>query len=168
MSTPGELARGKTSSFSFFRKEEQIVYISLHPKVWDRSSQLHSSFPIHGILKADVAAHLPPPKQNLSCSAGSVSGQRARTQRLGAPGMGVGSEIPCRRFTFMEKSCHEDTYGSKARASSEGKAENRNFCHTPLLLSFLEPAASLRYSAAASWWMWLLLSWSTREPSLPG
>jgi len=35
------------------------------------------------------------------------------------PGMGVsvGVEVPCRRFTFMSASIHEDNYESKARAS---------------------------------------------------
>ena len=38
------------------------------------------------------------------------------------PGMGVsvGVEVPCRRFTFMDRKIHEDNYESKARASPRG------------------------------------------------
>ena len=38
---------------------------------------------------------------------------------LCTPGMGVsvGVEVPCRRFTFMDRKIHEDNYESKARAS---------------------------------------------------
>jgi len=42
-----------------------------------------------------------------------------RVKALCTPGMGVsvGVQVPCRRFTFMGKSTHEDNYKSKARAS---------------------------------------------------
>jgi hypothetical protein len=41
---------------------------------------------------------------------------------LCTPGMGVsvGVEVPCRRFTFMNRKIHEDNYESKARASPRG------------------------------------------------
>jgi len=38
------------------------------------------------------------------------------------PGMGVrvGVEVPCRRFTFMNRKIPEENYESKARASPRG------------------------------------------------
>jgi len=45
-----------------------------------------------------------------------------RWNGLCTPGMGVsvGVEVPCRRFTFMNRKIHEDNYESKARASPRG------------------------------------------------
>jgi len=41
---------------------------------------------------------------------------------LCTPGMGVsvGVQVPCRRFTFMNRRRQEDNYKSKARASPQG------------------------------------------------
>ena len=45
-----------------------------------------------------------------------------RCSALCTPGMGVsvGVEVPCRRFTFMNRKIHEANYESKARASPRG------------------------------------------------
>ena len=47
---------------------------------------------------------------------------RVGSMPLCTPGMGVsvGVQVPCRRFTFMSHTIHEDNYESKARASPRG------------------------------------------------
>ena len=48
---------------------------------------------------------------------------RVRWRALCTPGMGVsvGVEVPCKRFTFMDRKIPEDNYKSKARASPRGE-----------------------------------------------
>src|SRR5262245_43336228 len=59
------------------------------------------------------------PKRIFSGSVETARGLQSDCLRLCTPGMGVsvGVQVPCRRFTFMDRKIHEDNYESKARAS---------------------------------------------------